>query len=164
MFCLSAPAVKPDREPMTDLAVAALVRKRAELAGEIEARLAEIDRLQGDLVHLDATIRIMCPDAEPELIKPKRPSRKGCDWFGRGELGRLVLDALRSASEPLGSMAIARAVMEYKGMVAADAVALRRVENMVDGALRRREGRLVDRIANGRTLEWRLSGLDHRAA
>ena len=149
---------------MTDLAVAALSRKRAELAGEIEARLAEVDRLRADLVHLDAAIRILCPEAEPELIKPKRPSRKGCDWFGRGELGRLVLAALRDEPGPLGSMAIARTVMARKGMVAADAVALRRVENMVNGALRRREGRTVDRVANGRILEWRLSMLEPCAA
>jgi hypothetical protein len=102
---------------MTDLALAALSRKRAELAGEIEARLAEADRLRADLVHLDAAIRILCPEAEPELIRPKRPSRRGCDWFGRGELGRLVLDALRDAAEPLGSTALAGAVMERKGMV-----------------------------------------------
>jgi hypothetical protein len=74
-----------------------------------------------------------------------------------------VLDVLRDAGGPLGSMGIARAIMERKGMVAADAVALRRVENMVDGALRRREGRMVERIANGRALEWRLSMLESYA-
>ena len=80
---------------MSDLAVFALSRKRAELAGEIIAREAVLDQLRVDLAHLDAAIRIMCPDAEPELIRPKKPSRKGCDWFGRGELARAVLDVLR---------------------------------------------------------------------
>jgi hypothetical protein len=36
---------------MTDLAVAALVRKRAELAGEIEATQARLDQMRSDLVH-----------------------------------------------------------------------------------------------------------------
>jgi hypothetical protein len=164
MVCPSALAVKPNREPMTDLVVSALMRKRAELAGEIEARLVEVDRLRVDLAHLDAAIRIVCPEAQPEMIRPKRPSRRGCDWFGRGELGRLMLDVLRDAAEPLGSMAIARAVVERKSMVAADAVVLRRVENMVDGALRRREGRMVERVPNGRVLGWRLNVLETRAA
>jgi hypothetical protein len=53
------------------------------------------------LVHLDAAIRIMNPDAKPELIRQRKPSRKGCDWFGRGELARAVLDVLRGAGEPL---------------------------------------------------------------
>ena len=85
---------------MTDLAISALSRKRAELAGEIIARAAALDQLRADLAHLDAAIRIMCPDAEPELIRPKKPSRKGCDWFGRQELPRLVLAALRAQSSP----------------------------------------------------------------
>jgi hypothetical protein len=142
---------------MPDIAVAALVRKRAEIAGEIEAKLTEVDRLRADLVHLDAAIRIVAPEAQPELIKPKRPSRRGCDWFGRGELGRMVLDTLRNAPEPLGSMALARVAMERKGMVVADAVALRRVENMVDATVRRREG-LVERVAYGpRSVGWRIA-------
>jgi hypothetical protein len=70
MLCLSAAAVKPDREPMTDLAVAALIRKRAELAGEIEAALAKVARQRAELVHLDAVIRLLDPAAEPEAIRP----------------------------------------------------------------------------------------------
>ena len=148
---------------MTDLAVAALTRKRAELAGEIEEAQERIVQLRAGLVHLDATIRLLCPEAAPESIKPRKPTRKDCDWFGRGELGRLALDVLREAAEPLGSVALARAVMERKGMVAADVVALRRVENMVDGALRRREGRMLERVAGeGRALGWRI-GNDQEA-
>ena len=72
---------------------AALSRKRAELAGQIIARAGALDQLRADLAHLVAAIRIMYPDAEPELIRAKKPSRKGCDWFGRQELPRLVLAA-----------------------------------------------------------------------
>ena len=60
-----------------NLATAALSRKRAELAGEILAREAALDQLRADLAHLDAAIRIMSPDAEPELIRSRKPSRKG---------------------------------------------------------------------------------------
>ena len=66
-----------------DIATSALIRKRAELAGEVEALDARAAQLRADLVHLDAAIRIMCPDADPELIRPRKPSRKGCDWFER---------------------------------------------------------------------------------
>ena len=84
-------------------------------------------------MHLDAAIRIMCPDAEPELIRPRKPSRKGCDWFGRQELPRLVLERMREAEQPLSSLQIAREVMARKGMDAGDAIALRRVAGMVKG-------------------------------
>jgi hypothetical protein len=143
---------------MTDLAVAALVRKRAELAGEIEHAQDRIAELRATLVHLDATIRLLCPDAEPELVKPKKPGRKDCDWFGRGELGRLALDVLRDAAEPWGSLRLARAVMERKGMEPGDLAALRRVKNMLNGALQRREGRLVERVVHGpRSVGWRVA-------
>ena len=138
-----------------DIATAAMIRKRAEVAGEVEALAARCDRLRADLVHLDAAIRIMCPDAQPELIRPRKPSRKGCDWFGRGELARAVLDVLRGAGEPLEAMEIARAVMEAMGLPV-DAVALRRVAGMVKGALHRRDGRLVERVGNGRDVRWRI--------
>ena len=90
----------------------------------------------------------MCPDAEPELIRPRKPSRKGCDWFGRQELPRLVLAALRAAEQPLSCAELARTVMERKGLPV-DAVALRRVAGMVKGALHRRDGRMVERVGMG---------------
>jgi hypothetical protein len=52
---------------VTDLALSALIRKRAELAAEAKATAAHLDQLRADLVHLDAAIRILCP----ELAKPR---------------------------------------------------------------------------------------------
>jgi hypothetical protein len=141
---------------MTDLAVSALVRRHAELAGEIEALEARIDQLRADLVHLHAAIRIRDPDANPAAIKPKRPNRRGCPWFGHGEVGRLMLDALREAVEPLTSAGAARRIMERRGLDPGGRVAPRRMEGMVGPALRRREGRMVERIVNGRALRWKV--------
>ena len=62
---------------MSEHTITVLSRKRAELAGEIEARAAALDQLRADLVHLDAAIRIMCPDAEPELIRPTQAQPQG---------------------------------------------------------------------------------------
>ena len=67
---------------MPDIATAALIRKRAELAGEIEARAAALGQLRAGLAHLDAATRIMCPVAEPELIRPRKPSRKAVTGLG----------------------------------------------------------------------------------
>jgi hypothetical protein len=142
---------------MPDIAVGALTRKRAELAGEIEAALVKVTRMRAELVHLDAVIRLLDPAAEPEAIRPKIPRNNGCDWFGRGELARMAFDALRDAPEPLAAMDIARAVLAKKGMEPGDVVALRRVKNMVDATLRRREGGLVKRIVYGpRSVAWQV--------
>ena len=136
-----------------DIATAALIRKRAELAGEAEALDARLAQLRADLAHLDAAIRIMCPEAEPELIRPRKPSRKGCDWFGRQELLRMVLECARGAEQPLSTLELARAVMVRKGMDPGDAVALRRVAGMVKGVLHRQQGRTVAKDGSG----WRVS-------
>src|SRR3954452_16041855 len=76
----------------------------ATLAGESEALDARLGQLRADLVHLDAAIRIKCPDAEPELIRPRKPSRKRCDGFGRQELLRLALERMREAERPLSCL------------------------------------------------------------
>lgn len=128
---------------MSEPATAALIRERADLAGEIEARAATLSQLRADLVHLDAAIRTMSPDADPEAIRPKKPSRNGCDWFGRGELAWMVLDMLREAQGVLGHAEIARAIMERKGLPVGDAVAVKRVAGMVKGAVHRRRLRGV---------------------
>ena len=112
------------------------------------ARAAALDQLRADLAHLDAAIRIMCPDAEPELIRPRKPSRKGCDWFGRQELPRLALAALRGKQRSPCRHELAHTVMVAKGLPV-DAVALRRVAGMVKGALHRRDGGVVERVGMG---------------
>jgi hypothetical protein len=141
-----------------DLAVAALVRKRAELAGEIEDAQERIAQLRAGLVHLDATIRLLCPDAAPELIKPKKPGRKDCDWFGRGELGRLALDVLRNAAEPLGSLRLARAVMERKGMEPGDPAAGEEHGQRRVAAARGQTGRAGGARAAQRGVGWQIAG------
>ena len=100
-------------------------------------------------------MRLIDSSFVPETIRPKRQKPPGPDLFGRKELPRLVLEALRGAEGPLGSMEIARAVMTRRGLPE-DAALLRRIENMVDGVLRRREGRMVERVWKGRALGWKM--------
>jgi hypothetical protein len=53
--------------------ISALVAKRAELAGEIEAVGKRLAQLRADLVHLDAVRRLFDATAEPAAIPAKRP-------------------------------------------------------------------------------------------
>jgi hypothetical protein len=115
----------------TDLVLAGIVRKRAEVPSEIKALRTRVTNLQADLAHLDATIRIMDPAADPESIRPK-VSRNAYDWFGRGELFRLTMESLREAPEPLTAMEIARTVVARKGLEDAGPFVLRRVKSMID--------------------------------
>ena len=85
---------------MTTHCLSALITKRAELAGEIKAQEASLAQSRANLVHLDAVIRMLDPDMAPEEIPPKRIVNRS-EWFGQGELPRLVLNPLRTADEPL---------------------------------------------------------------
>jgi hypothetical protein len=55
----------------------ALVSKRAELGGQIEALERQTDQLRADLLHIDAAIRIFAPEYRPNEIRPKAKRKKG---------------------------------------------------------------------------------------
>src|SRR4051794_24316572 len=96
-------------------AISALARKRVEVAAEIVEREQALDQLRADLAHLDGALRLLEPAYKPGAIRPKRRNTKHGRLFVMGELGRLCLDVLRAAAEPLSTMEIARAVMRTAG-------------------------------------------------
>ena len=71
-------------------AILALRRKRAHLAGKIEAAECAIARDRAALAALDATIHLFEPETNPELIPAIRPTRHGL-FFRHGEQTRLCL-------------------------------------------------------------------------
>ena len=86
--------------------ISALVKHRANLAGEIERTHEHLRELVIDLENLDATILQFKPDFQVEAVKPKafRPLK---DWSRRGEMTRIILSILRQAAEPLTTRDIA---------------------------------------------------------
>ncbi|MDB5499789.1 MAG: hypothetical protein JWP28_3820, partial [Phenylobacterium sp.] len=48
----------------------ALVRKRAELAGQIAHKEFELQRTLGELTHVDSTIRLFTEDVDVGAIRP----------------------------------------------------------------------------------------------
>ena len=48
-----------------------LVEKRAELAGEIRQAEDRLEQLRSDILHLDATIRLIDPSYHTDAIVPK---------------------------------------------------------------------------------------------
>ncbi len=117
-----------------DHAVSALSRKRAELAGEVIRAKARLKRLQENLAHVDATLRLFDPDADPAAIKPLRP-RKPPRLFRHGELPRLILSALREHG-PADAHDVTSAVMRGAGMDPADVELLPEVLPRVRETLR----------------------------
>ena len=106
---------------MPDLATAALIRKRAELA----ARLAELENqavpIRADIFHLDAALAILRGRDVPRMRAQHRP-----EWFAN--LGRLILDILRGAHEPMTARAIAVEVLRLAGRDVGDRAAVEIVD------------------------------------
>jgi hypothetical protein len=119
----------------SSLCLSGLIDKRAELAGEIRLLEERLEQLRSDVLHVDATIRLIDPAYRVDAVVPKvrRPRR---DWFGRGELLRSILETLRKAPEPLTAREIALALMSARDSTRTT----RRVERRVDSTVGRREG------------------------
>ena len=100
---------------MTDYALEALKRKRADMTGRIARCHAELTKLSDDLKHLDATLRLFAPDFVAESVRPKifKPPES---WSKRGEMSRAVLSILRVAKEPLNTREIADALVRQRGL------------------------------------------------
>lgn len=92
----------------------ALVRKRSEIAGQIERLQDELRRAVIDLDNIDASIRIFDPDLMLEQIKP-RPSPPVHQAF-KGEVARIVFTTLRNAKVKLRTTDVAARVMAERGL------------------------------------------------
>lgn len=133
---------------MTDYVLTGLVKRRSEIAGEIERTHDHLKKLIGDLETLDATILQFDPTYDLEGIRAKafRPPK---DWANRGEMTRLVLSILRQAEEPLTSRDIALELLVTRALDANDQKLLRLMTKRADVALRRQRDNQVVRSAQG---------------
>jgi hypothetical protein len=84
-------------------ALAALKNKRATLAGEIAELKKQLAWRVSQLDHVDACLTIFEPGFDVNALGIKRP-RKRVKLFRQGELGRLIIDALRRAGKPLSTL------------------------------------------------------------
>jgi hypothetical protein len=155
----------PERDGMsenkeaTTIAANALVKKRADLLFEISQREREIERLQTELVHLDAVLRMFRPDfkAEQLPVRHRRPTKS--PYFRHGELTQRIFDALRQHGT-VSSADVAVEAMRDKGLdPTTDPVTrtdfVRRVGLQLNAL--KQEGK-VERIGKGSTLRWQLTG------
>ena len=85
------PAVLDTSNPV----LSGLIRKRAELAGELEALHARIPALVAALNSVDTIIRLFSPDLPLEEIAPKRTRPRHA--ARPGQISRVITSALREA-------------------------------------------------------------------
>jgi hypothetical protein len=133
---------------MNAFVVSGLVKRRAELAGDIEKAHEALRKMVLDLENLDATILQFEPDFRVETIKPKafRPPK---DWSNRGEMTRICLSILRQAAEPLTTRDIALQLLTERALNREDQRLLRLMTKRVGVALRLQRDKNVVRSDQG---------------
>lgn len=139
--------------------VTGLVKRRAELAGEMKRTQDALAQMARDLETLDAALKLVAPDLDIPAIAPKfvRPPD---DWSRRGEMSRQVLTILRLSARSLTSREIAAQMIMDKGLAATPKL-LGLMTKRVSTCLRdRREQGLVANVETrgGQYLEWVLAG------
>lgn len=137
--------------------ITALVRKRAELAGDIENGQKAVIRMIAELESVDATIRLFDPDYRVEEIRPKA-FRPPDDWSKRGEMTRIILDILRQAAEPLTSRDIASQLVSERALDPTDKL-MRLMTKRVGVALRgqRDKGAVRSDQSHGLYMTWAMA-------
>ncbi len=143
---------------MNAFVLSGLVKRRAQLAGDIEKAHECLRKMVLDLENLDATILQFDPDFRVESVRPKafRPPK---DWANRGEMTRVVLSILRQASEPLTARDIAYQLLTERALNREDQKLLRVMRSRVACALRiqREKGVVRSDQGPGQYMLWEIA-------
>ena len=95
-----------------------LVRKRAELDGELRRQESRVRELHQAIAHVDAVLLMLKPDIQISEIAPRRP--RPPHSAAPGEITGIVVDCLRDSDEPLTSRALAQVVIEKRDLDRSD--------------------------------------------
>jgi hypothetical protein len=135
--------------------ISGLRERRSAVAGQIVDLRRQVDRLQADLLHLDAVLRLY--GLEPAEIpnKGRMPVRSA--YFGRNEISRRCRDMLRERST-VKADDIAVLAMKEKGL---DPEADRKtrsdfIRRILVSLHDLRNANMIEKVGHGRGVIWRL--------
>ena len=142
---------------MADQVLPALVKRRADLMGELERAQGHLQQLHADLASLDAVIRQFDPDYPVGNIRPRYTRAPATAEFGA--MSRTVLDLLRQAGAPLTTGELADRIIAERGLNAGDRGIRRNMVNRVGMALRyqRTNGMVRETQAEGLEVAWEIA-------
>lgn len=135
-----------------------LIRKRQEIAADLDAAQSRVRQLILDIDAVDATIRLFQPDIDLDVVKVRPTPRR--HEAHRGDTSRLILSLLREAGEPLSHREITQRVMTARGLNLADRALCQTMRDRVGASLRgmRERGALKSGEGSGPRVRWRLAG------
>ena len=100
--------VKPARTADYAHTVSGLLAKRVELFHEAERIRDRLAEIKNDVGAIDRVLGTLGYSGD---LDAQMPRQKRQVLFGRGELTRAILDELRTATAPMASREIARAIL-----------------------------------------------------
>lgn len=132
-----------------------LIRKRAELAGQLEHAQNQVRKLIIDLDNIDAAIWIFDPDVKLDAIKPKPLPPKNQAF--KGEVSRAVFGALRN-NGPMTAQQLAQHVMAERALDTSDRRLVKLMGRRVGACLRhhRAKGLLESEAGPGKMVMWQV--------
>lgn len=136
--------------------MSALKDKRARLDGEVKMRRYQIVRLEMEMAHIDAVIRMFRPGYDPAKIATKRTIKRSPAGTVRGSGTREALTVLRQATDPLTSREIADRILTRHGKPPGGEDS-ERLANNIHGAFARRADGAVRLDATTYPARWRLA-------
>ncbi len=135
-----------------------LIRKRQEVAADLDAAQSKVKQLILDIDALDATLRLFQPDIDLDVVKVRPTPRR--HEAHRGDTSRLVLSLLREAGHALSHREITQKVMQARGLNLGDRALCQTMRDRVGASLRgmRDRGSLVSDGGVGLGVKWRVAG------
>jgi hypothetical protein len=137
------------------LFLSALVKKHAELGGELLSAQHRVQKLHADMLHVEAVIRLLSPSFDVKAIAARR-RYKSNKWFDRGTVVRHALDVLRDADGPLSAREITVKMLADKGVPDATTKQIRDLQASVLRSLKSYQGKGVQTVGDVVPSRWAL--------
>jgi hypothetical protein len=136
--------------------ISALVKKRAELLGEIQYHEKLLKSSKENLTHIDRTIKMFDENYNLSDIKAKRVHRE--KYFKTGEAKLLILDILRVTTEPISTTDIGKKIAHDKGIDEKEDFNLEHFLKVILASLGRCESNnLIERVGkDGLAILWQI--------
>lgn len=137
--------------------ISGLVSKRSELAGLAQYYQKKINRINDDIRHIDATIKLFSPEFDFRKVRAKE-HRETNPFLKSGEATRMVLDVLRGSEEAMTSRQIAEGLLQHKG-VESSTENIDLLQNSALNVLKRLEnkGLIIQGEKIGASRTWRVA-------
>src|ERR1700730_750618 len=145
---------RPTKSPFHRPAMQTLERLLAELGGQFLENKDEAQRLAGQMLHVEAVIKMLAPTFNTRRISVKR--RQPNPWSKRGTVYRRAVDVLMTAPEPLTAREIAEAVLVAAKVDSPKKAAVADLTGSILSSLRNHVGKGVQRTNEGSPARWKL--------